>query len=204
MDFAVYPGALEIRQRGGARLLSGRFSYGRRATISDRGRVRKESIGPDAFAFQLNRFAELQEELGRVMQGTVDQVRRELLEEQLERANVHVLAGHDFNRPLGDMKRGTARVTSNREALNFEVDLPDDGDLPTYFEDLLKEVRTNRAGVCLPAFAFRLGRGSRRGADRAGAGESRRFHSAHSAGGALRGEHRFASGVRLDGGGASR
>ena len=40
-----FDGELEIRRRGGGSVLSGAFRYGRTATISDRGRVRKERIG---------------------------------------------------------------------------------------------------------------------------------------------------------------
>ena len=49
--FPIFDGELEIRARGGRRSMRGRFSYspgpGRRmATVSDRGRVRKERVGP--------------------------------------------------------------------------------------------------------------------------------------------------------------
>ena len=42
---------LELRQRGGGRTLSGRFPYRSRATVRDRGRVRKEMFLQRAFAF---------------------------------------------------------------------------------------------------------------------------------------------------------
>ena len=149
---ATYPADLEIRQRGGARILSGRFPYGRTATVADRGRRRKERIGPDAFGWQIRRFAELQQQLADVVGEAIDEARRQILQESLERANVHVLAGHDFNKPLGDMKRGTARVSSTRDSLDFEVDLPDDADMPTYMLDTVKEIRTGRAGGISPGF----------------------------------------------------
>ena len=151
--FAGLIGELEIRApAGGARMLSGRFPYNRTATVRDRGRRRKERIGPDAFGWQMREFAKLQKEIGRKIEDTIDAYRLSLFEEELERRNVHILAGHDFNKPLGDMKRGTARVTSTNEALEFEVDLPDEADMPSYMLDAVKEVRTGRAGGISPGF----------------------------------------------------
>ena len=162
-NFGVWAGELEIRQRGSARILSGSFPYGRLATIADRGRRRKERIDPGAFDFQLDRFAEVAEKIaaiqGQAVQEVIEETRAATvleqiqdLEEQLERANIHILRGHDFNQPLGDMKRGTARVVSTRAAIEFEVDLPPDEDLPTYFADAIKEVRNKRAGGISPGF----------------------------------------------------
>ena len=151
--FAGLIGELEIRApSGGARMLSGRFPYNRTATVRDRGRRRKERIGPDAFGWQMREFAKLQKEIGQKIEDTIDAYRLSLFEEELERRNVHILAGHDFNKPLGDMKRGTARVTSTNEALEFEVDLPDEADMPSYMLDAVKEVRTGRAGGISPGF----------------------------------------------------
>ena len=162
-EFGVWAGELEIRQRGSARILSGSFPYGKLATVADRGRRRKERIEPGAFDFQLDRFAEVAREIQAIQSQAVAEVieeqraantseRLDELQEALERANVHILRGHDFNQPLGDMKRGTARVESTREAIEFEVDLPPDEDLPTYFADAIKEVRNGRAGGISPGF----------------------------------------------------
>ena len=151
--FAAWPGELEIRgPAGGARYLSGRFPYNRTATVADRGRRRKERIGPDAFGWQMREFAKLQAEIPKIIEGAAAEARRQILEEQLERRNVHILAGHDFNKPLGDMKRGTARVVSTKEAIEFEVDLPDEADMPSYMLDTIKEVRSKRAGGVSPGF----------------------------------------------------
>ena len=143
-EFGVWAGELEIRQRGGASILRGYFPYGRTATIADRGRRRKERIEPGAFNYQIERFDALMKEFAAVGAQAVEEVveesraatlseRRDELQEALERANVHILRGHDFNQPLGDLKRGTARVTSTREAVEFEVDLPLEADMPSYF-----------------------------------------------------------------------
>ena len=131
--------------------MHGRLAYGQTATISDRGRVRKERLGPDALGWQMREFAKLQEQMQTMLAETFAEARRQL-EEQLERRNVHVLSGHDFGKPLGDLKGRTARVTSNADYLDFEVDLPDAADMPTYMQDVVKEVRTGRAGGISPGF----------------------------------------------------
>lgn len=151
------PGELEIRARGDRRSLRGRFPYssgpGRRmATIRDRGRVRKERVAPDAFGWQMRRFQELQTEIARVVEESADQARLEILRQELERRNVHILAGHDYGRPLGDLKSGTARVTSDAEAVAFEVDLPDESDMPSWFADTVRAVRAGLAGGVSPGF----------------------------------------------------
>ena len=150
--FTAWPGELELRQVNGASVLSGSFKYNTLGTVRNQGRSRKEKVGPDAFGWQLREFAKLQDEMSAMLQTTIDRARLEVLEEQLERRNVHILSGHDFGKPLGDMKRGTARVTSNNESLDFEVDLPDEMDMPTYFLDTIKEIRTGRAGGLSPGF----------------------------------------------------
>ena len=81
------------------------------ATISRSGkRVRKERIADDAFGWQIREFVKLQKQDGGVIEGAVDQARLELLRQELERRNVHVLAGHDSTTSrLGDLKSGTAK-----------------------------------------------------------------------------------------------
>ena len=146
--YAVWDGQLEIRQGGAGRTLSGRFPYGGVATVSDRGRVRKERINSRAFSWQMQEFAKLQAQLGQSLSKAV----QDRLDENLERRNVHILSGHDFGKSLGDMKRGTARVWDDADALYFEVDLPDDADMPSHMLDTVKEIRTGRAGGISPGF----------------------------------------------------
>ena len=155
--FPIFDGELEIRARGGRRSLRGRFSYspgpGRRmATVRDRGRVRKERVGPDAFGWQMREFVKLQKQMAEMIEGAVDQARIEILRQELERRNVHVLAGHDYNRPLADLKSGTAKITSTREAVEFEVDLPDEADQPGYMVDVVRQIRAGLAGGVSPGF----------------------------------------------------
>ena len=156
-DIFHIAGELEIRARGGRRSLRGRFPYspgpGRRmATVRDRGRVRKERIAPDAFGWQMREFDRVQAELAQAVEGAVDQARVELLRQELERRNVHVLAGHSYDRPLGDMKSGTARVTSDSDAVAFEVDLPAEADQPSWMRDTVAMVRAGLAGGVSPGF----------------------------------------------------
>lgn len=156
-EFLHIGGEIEIRARGDRRSLRGRFPYssgpGRRmATIRDRGRVRKERIEGDAFGWQLRRFEELQQQIADTIESAVDEARLEILRQELERRNVHVLAGHSYDRPLGDLRSGTARITSDREAVAFEVDLPAEADQPSWMADTVRMVRAGLAGGVSPGF----------------------------------------------------
>ena len=156
-EYPVFDGELEIRARGDSRVLVGRFPYsagpGRGlATVGDRGRVRKERIAGDAFGWQINEFAKVQKELAAAVDASRDQAQIELLRQALERRNVHVLVGHSYDKPLGDLKSGTARVTSSKEAVSFAVDLPADADMPSYMADTVRMIRANLAGGISPGF----------------------------------------------------
>ena len=152
MEHLILDGQLEIRARGDTRVLSGRFPYNRTATVRSSGKIRKERIAGRAFGWQIREFEKLQGELAQAIKEGVDQARREIIEEQLERRNVHILSGHEYSKPLGDMKRGTARIVDGDDAIRFEVDLPDERDMPTYMLDTIKEIRTGRAGGLSPGF----------------------------------------------------
>ena len=150
-EFPVFNAELEIRARGGSRVLAGRFPYssgpGRgMATVGDRGRVRKERIAADAFGWQIEEFAKVQVDLAAAIEGSLDQARIELLRQELERRNVHILSGHSYDRPLGDLRSGTARVSSSKSAVEFEVDLPAEADMPSYMSDTVKQIRGNLSG----------------------------------------------------------
>ena len=152
---AFWPAELEIRAAG--RRLSGRFRYSqgagdKTATISDRGRARKERIAPDAFGWQMREFQKLQSEYAAIAANAADRARVELLRQEIERRNVHVLAGHSFDKPLGDMRSGTAAIVSTREAVEFEVDLPAEDDMPTYMRDTVAMVRAGLVGGISPGF----------------------------------------------------
>ena len=100
----VWPVELEVRRRGGGATLYGLFRYGATAVVADRGRRRKESFAPRAFDFAVN---------------------------QEPDRPIDVLIGHDFGKPIGSRRAGTARFEDGPDALRFEVDLPDPGSQPT-------------------------------------------------------------------------
>ena len=98
LETFAWSGDIEIRQSGRGRSLRGSFPYNRLAVRSDRGRVRKERIGPRAFRF------------------AVEDSERE----------INFLAGHSFDRPIASKKAGTLKLVDTDDALRFEVpELPD-------------------------------------------------------------------------------
>ena len=150
-------GSLELRQRGGSRLLAGSFPYGRTATVNDRGRVRKETFRLGAFSWQLREFARVTHELNAALgeigdeltsrDGDADLEKRangservSALRQELERRNIHVLSGHSFDRPLGSLIARNARVTDGDDAVRFEVDLPDEDRQPSWIRDAVLAV----------------------------------------------------------------
>ena len=152
---AVYEGSLELRQSG--RRLAGSFPYSqgsgdRMATVMNRGKIRKERIGPDAFGWQIREFEKLQGELASTITNAVDEARVQIIRQELERRNIHVLAGHSYDRPMGDMLRSGARVTSTREAVEFEIELPPEGDQPGYMRDTIAMIRSGLIGGISPGF----------------------------------------------------
>ena len=152
---AIYEGELELRQKG--RRLAGRFPYSqksgdRQATVMNKGRVRKERIGPDAFGWQIREFAKLQVQLGDAITAAYDEARVQIIRQELERRNIHVLAGHSYDKPMGDMLRSGARVTSTREAVEFEIDLPDVADQPSHMRDTVAMIRSGLIGGISPGF----------------------------------------------------
>ena len=156
-EFPVFEAELEIRARGGGPgSLFGSFKYSQgpgrgMATVSDRGKVRKERIAGDAFGWQIDAFAELQKEMADVIESAVDEARLEILRQELERRNVHVLAGHSYDKPLGSLKT-KAKIVSTEKAVEFEVALPDENDQPGYMRDVVKMIRAGLAGGVSPGF----------------------------------------------------
>lgn len=94
----------------------------------------------------------MQKQFVEAIEEAIDEARVELLRQELERRNVHVLAGHSFDRPLGDLESGSARITSTDEAVAFEVDLPDVADQPTHMCDTVAMVKAGLAGGVMPGF----------------------------------------------------
>lgn len=90
-------GALELRRDGdGSARLVGRFAYGEPTTIVPAGRMgaaRREVIAPRAFAPRLRQAD----------------------------AEIHLLVGHDFDRPLASRSTGTLTLTETDAALEIEA-----------------------------------------------------------------------------------
>jgi HK97 family phage prohead protease len=92
-------GELELRRdaRGGRRL-RGRFPYNVTATLSDggkRGRPRKERISSKAFSYRIERPEE----------------------------DIHLLVGHDYNKPLASRGAETLVLQDTAEALTFDAQI---------------------------------------------------------------------------------
>ena len=155
---------------GGSRLLAGSFPYGRTATVKDRGRVRKETFRQGAFSWQLREFARVTQELNAAL-GEIgeDLISRDdgggletrrangserisELRQDLERRNIHILSGHSFDRPLGSLIAGNARVTDGDDAISFEVDLPDEARQPSWIRDAVLAVEAGLSVGVSPGF----------------------------------------------------
>ena len=115
---------LELRQRGGGRTLSGRFPYRSRATVRDRGRVRKERFRPRAFRF------------------AVEDPTRE----------INLLAGHDFNRPLGSKLGGSLTLEDSAEGLAFRATLPPIEEQPSWMRDQVLAIQGGLVRGVSPGF----------------------------------------------------
>ena len=115
---------LELRQRGGGRVMSGRFPYRSRATVSDRGRVRKEEFRARAFGFAVE-----------------DETRE-----------IHLLAGHSYDRPLASKRRGTLKLKDGDDGLRFEADLPEEAEQPSWMTDTVRALNAGLIGGISPGF----------------------------------------------------
>ena len=123
MERAVYPvEVLELRQEG--RQLRGRFPYRSMATVADRGRTRKETFQPRAFAY------------------AVEDTSRE----------IHLLAGHSYDRPLARKLNGSLVLEDRDDGLEFVAELPAEDEQPTYMQDLLNTMRAGLVGGISPGF----------------------------------------------------
>lgn len=122
MDYIYDIHDLEYRQRG--RTLSGSFRYGSRATISDRGDIRKETIDSGAFSFAI---------------------------EDRER-EISLLSGHDFAQPLASKRAGSLVLDDEDRALTFRATLPPENRQPTWMRDTVLAVQAGLVGGISPGF----------------------------------------------------
>lgn len=121
-------GELEVRRsKRGGRRLKGRFPYGKRAVLSDGGRTgrpKKEAFAPKALAYR------------------VDAPGKE----------IHLLVGHDFNRPLASKLTGSMVLTDTAEALTFEATISPDIAATSYGRDVLAQIDAGLAYGISPGF----------------------------------------------------
>ena len=107
---AIWPAAgLEVRREGKRPRIMGRFPYGSLAVLADRGKVRKERIMPGAFEFSLSD----------------------------PDAEVNLLYGHSFDRPLASRQAGSLVLKDTEEALTFEAAIEPDLEDVTHVRDAL-------------------------------------------------------------------
>ena len=113
MLWGGHNGGLELRRSAdGATHLRGRFPYNAATVLWDGGRsgqARKEVIAPRAFA-------------SRVDQSDQD---------------IHLLAGHDFDRPLASRSAGSLTVKDGDDALTFEATIAPELRSVSYVQDFL-------------------------------------------------------------------
>ena len=150
--YPVLDGELEIRARGDRRVLSGRFPYNRTATVRSSGPNRKERFAPGSLRWQVEEFQKVQAELGGMVEKTVDKVRREALEDSLERRNTFLLVGHSYDRTIADMRSGTLTVKHTDAAVELEAELPDENRMPSWVRDAMLGVEGGQLRGISPGF----------------------------------------------------
>jgi HK97 family phage prohead protease len=129
METALVLGDLEVRAaRNGRRKLKGRFPYKKRAVLSDGGRKggrpQKETFAPKAFAYRV----------------------------EAPDKEIHLLVGHDFNRPLASKLTGTMKLVDTAEALTFEAEITPEIAATSYGRDVLAQIDSGLAYGISPGF----------------------------------------------------
>jgi len=125
--FGVPEGELEVRREGdGGVRLSGRFPYNSLAVLSDggrSGRPMKEQIASGAFAFSVKSGDE-----------------------------IHLLAGHSFDRPLARKLDGSLALRDAADALSFTAVLSPALLEASYVKDVLAQIEAGLAVGVSPGF----------------------------------------------------
>lgn len=133
MLWGGHEGGLELRKRAsGALALHGRFPYGKRAVLSDGGRTgrpRKEVIAPRAFAYRINTPSE-----------------------HGGKKDIHLLSGHDYNKPLASVRTGTLDIQDSDEAVTFSATISPEMEEVSYVRDVLAALGAGLAVGISPGF----------------------------------------------------
>ncbi|SKA28470.1 HK97 family phage prohead protease [Consotaella salsifontis] len=118
---------LELRaSRNGGRRIRGRFPYNKRAVLSDGGRTgrpRKEQFAPGAFTYSLE-----------------------------APADIHLLVGHSFDRPLASKNNGTLVFNDTPEALTFDAEIVPEVADTSYAQDLFALITSRLVFGLSPGF----------------------------------------------------
>jgi len=124
----IYPGELEVRKRkGGGRAIRGKFPYNKRAILTDggnKGRPVKEQFKPGAFKFRLDDAT----------------------------AEIYLLSGHDYAKPLASRLTGTLTLIDTALALIFEATITEQVLQTSYAGDVLALIGAGLAVGLSPGF----------------------------------------------------
>ena len=119
---------LELRAgRGKSRRLKGRFPYKKRAVLSDggkKGRPQKEEFAPKSFAYRVDD----------------------------PKADMHLLLGHDYDRPLASRGAGTLDLFDTDEALTFDAEITPEMAETTWAQDFFRAFASGLIGGISPGF----------------------------------------------------
>lgn len=128
MLWGGHSGGLEVRKRAsGAFALRGRFPYNKAAVLSDGGRTgrpRKEVIASRAFSYRV----------------------------ELPDEDIHLLAGHSYDKPLASKKAGTLEIRDSDEALSFEAEIAPEIAETSYARDVLEGIAAGLVPGISPGF----------------------------------------------------
>ena len=112
-------------------------------------------------SWQVREFEKLYDELGTVMQSSIDEARRQILVERLEDAiekrNTFLLVGHSYDRTIADMRSGTLAVKHTRDAVELEAQLPAGDEMPSWVRDAVLAVKGKQLRGISPGFQVARG-----------------------------------------------
>lgn len=121
-------GGLEVRAaRDGSRRISGRFPYAKLAVLSDggkNGRPQKEQFAPKAFAYRVDD----------------------------PKADIHILLGHDYDRPLASRGAGTLELQDTEAGLTFEATILPEMAATSWALDFFRSFAAGLIGGISPGF----------------------------------------------------
>ncbi|MEM0990815.1 MAG: HK97 family phage prohead protease [Pseudomonadota bacterium] len=123
MLWAGSTGGLELRSEGGETHLRGTFPYSRPTVLADGPERRQETFAARAFGPSI--------EAG---------------------GDIHLLAHHDFDRPLASRDAGTLTLTDGDDALTFEARISPEMRSVGYVKDILTTLSAGLVGGISPGF----------------------------------------------------